>query len=627
MHNLYSFNPYIKGIVTLKGDNYILLKEKMHYIKVYVKDPNEFSIGYKIEIYSKELESSYRNVKNTFSYERYKYRKMIYDEVKLISYKSVKNTFSIYRLRGIIINYIDKHYSENSALYLKELVLGISSFDQSYKEGLQKLGIIYLIAISGLHISIIKNILKKFLDLINVQSEISSFITSFILIIYGLLSINSISIRRAIIMNVTSDIAEVFNKKIDKLDSLSFSLFINLLINPFEVFSLGFYLSYLSTFVILINEFKNKYITNIFIISFSVPILLYFNHEISIFIILYSLAFAPIFSYFLIPFTYLTIVFYPIGFIYEFTLKILNSILTVSNNINLMISFSIESPLFVFIILFLLLCLYKNIKDKKKTIIYSISIGLTFLVSFTSSRFSFYPKVEMIDVGQGDSILLRSGFKVALIDTGESDNYDTTITYIKSMNIRRLDCVFISHTDSDHYGEYADISSSFIVKHFYLYKDNLDIKMGAFKIKSYCNVVEGNPNDSSMCLFVKIYNQTYLFTGDIESKGEDYILTKDIKDVTYLKVAHHGSNSSSKEELISKLNPKVSLISVGLNNSYGHPTEKVLERLNRYSKYIYRTDLDGSITITHHIAFSTIKTYRHNYILPMDFLNKFNIIY
>ena len=150
--------------------------------------------------------------------------------------------------------------------------------------------------------------------------------------------------------------------------------------------------------------------------------------------------------------------------------------------------------------------------------------------------------------------------------------------------------------------------------------------MGAFHIKSYSNYIEGNPNDSSMCLYIEVLKESYLFTGDIEKEGEKYILSKDIKDITYLKVAHHGSNTSSCEELISKLKPKVSLISVGLNNNYNHPSKEVLDRLKKYSKYIYRTDLNGSINITHFYGFSIINTYMHSYVLPINYIENIRLI-
>ena len=124
-------------------------------------------------------------------------------------------------------------------------------------------------------------------------------------------------------------------------------------------------------------------------------------------------------------------------------------------------------------------------------------------------------------------------------------------------------------------------------------------------------------------MYMKIYDRTILFTGDIEDGGERYILTKDIKDLTILKVAHHGSITSSSDEFINKMKPTVSLISVGLNNEYNHPDIKVIERLENINSYIYRSDYDGSVTITFLKNTLFIKTYKKSDIIP---INRRNII-
>ena len=150
--------------------------------------------------------------------------------------------------------------------------------------------------------------------------------------------------------------------------------------------------------------------------------------------------------------------------------------------------------------------------------------------------------------------------------------------------------------------------------------------MGSFHIKSYCEYLDSNPNDSSMCLKVNDFNKTYFFSGDIEKLGEKYIVENtDILNIDYLKVPHHGSKTSSSLELLNKLNPKISIISVGLNNRYGHPNKEVLNRLNNYSKDIYRTDYMGSINIIHLFGLDIIYTYRSTYFLPFDYLNNFKI--
>ena len=106
--------------------------------------------------------------------------------------------------------------------------------------------------------------------------------------------------------------------------------------------------------------------------------------------------------------------------------------------------------------------------------------------------------------------------------------------------------------------------------------------------------VYDNENDNSSVIYLKFNNYKFLFMGDAGIEKEKDILDKyNISDIDVLKVGHHGSNTSSSKEFISKVKPKYSLISVGKNNRYGHPKEEVLNTLK--SSKIYRTDLDGSI--------------------------------
>ena len=103
-----------------------------------------------------------------------------------------------------------------------------------------------------------------------------------------------------------------------------------------------------------------------------------------------------------------------------------------------------------------------------------------------------------------------------------------------------------------------------------------------------------NENDNSSVIYFNYYNYKFLFMGDASTEREKDILEKyNLKDVDFLKVGHHGSNTSSSEEFINSINPKYSLISVGKNNRYGHPNKEVLDTLN--DSKIYRTDQDGSI--------------------------------
>lgn len=625
-YTTYFYDGSIKGVVDSKGDNYIIIKERLHYIKFYTNKVSEFKIGDKIIAYGKEKITSDRSVEYTFSYTRYKIRKRIYSEANLIGYDYIKHTISLVSLKGKIIDYIDNKFDTFGSIYIKELVLGINVFDDEISKEISNLGIIYLFAISGLHIEILSSLITKSLDKLNVPKEIVTIIDTITLIIYSLITTLSISILRVVIMKTIKNISSFFYINLPKLDVLAYSLLLSLLINPFEILSIGFYLTFLSCGIMYLKDNSNFFLTTIIILSFNIPIILYYNHQISLFIVIYSLLFGYIFSYFFIPFTYLSFIFFPLSFIYEGLSSFLSRMISISNELNLTINYSIVNPIMLIIVMVLLFKLYKELGDKNKLKINLALLSGFIILNYLAGSFSLFPKVKVIDVGQGDSIMLHHLFSVTLIDTGEKDNYDTTINYLKSQNIHTLKYVFISHEDSDHYGEYFDISTNFKVKNFYMYEDELNLQMGSFKIRSYSNKDGTNENDRSMCLYIKVFNQSYFFSGDIENEGENYISNLNLDKVTYLKVPHHGSKTSSSDNLLEMLKPKVSLISCGLNNKYGHPDKEVLNRLNKYSRYIYRTDLQGSINIIHLPFFSVIRTYKTSYLIPFDFIKDLKVI-
>ena len=232
-------------------------------------------------------------------------------------------------------------------------------------------------------------------------------------------------------------------------------------------------------------------------------------------------------------------------------------------------------------------------------------------------------EILFLDVSQGDSILLHyphNKYNI-LIDTGGNYNYEISkniiIPYLKSKGINKIDYLILTHGDYDHMGESINLIENFKVEKVIFNCDEFNdlekelIKvLEKKKIKYYSCIKElyidknklqflntkeyDNENDNSSVIYFNYYNYKFLFMGDASTEREKDILEKyNLKDVDFLKVGHHGSNTSSSEEFINSINPKYSLISVGKNNRYGHPNKEVLDTLN--DSKIYRTDQDGSI--------------------------------
>lgn len=227
----------------------------------------------------------------------------------------------------------------------------------------------------------------------------------------------------------------------------------------------------------------------------------------------------------------------------------------------------------------------------------------------------------MIDVGQGDcSLIITPMNKKILIDSGGSENYDVgkniLFPYLLDKGVTQIDYIIISHFDTDHCKGFEYVMNNLKVKNAIIskqaedsenYKEFLKIakkrKINLIVVdigdkisieKDICfyvlwpdskNFISENALNNNSIVCKLIYkNFSILFTGDIEKIAEEGILKKydsnlNILKSTILKVAHHGSKSSSIEELLSKVKPKIALIGVGENNKFGHPNDNVLERL------------------------------------------------
>jgi len=234
--------------------------------------------------------------------------------------------------------------------------------------------------------------------------------------------------------------------------------------------------------------------------------------------------------------------------------------------------------------------------------------------------------VHFIDVGQGDSILIQVNSKNLLIDSGPSASKDKLVKYLNSLKISKLDYIIATHPHEDHIGNMSYIIDNFEVLNFYAPKVNSntkafetmveslvikDLKIKVLKpnIKSIylgentkvdvfspiSNEYE-NLNNFSSIIKISYGTTSFLFTGDSEELSEKEVLTQgyDLKS-DVLKVGHHGSSSSTSKRFLDAVDPYIAVISVGKDNSYGHPSQEVLSRLKDLT--IYQTDLDGNILI------------------------------
>ena len=234
--------------------------------------------------------------------------------------------------------------------------------------------------------------------------------------------------------------------------------------------------------------------------------------------------------------------------------------------------------------------------------------------------------VKFIDVGQGDSILICSNGYNALIDFGnESDFGSELLNDLESYGVDRLDCVILSHYDTDHVGGGAKVIGGIETKYAVLPEqddrsensyDNFCyaleeskteihtarlgtvINIGEFEITVLAyNRDAKSSNDKSVVVMAEIQGKKFLFTGDAGVEVEQQMLADKINvDCDVYKAAHHGSRNSNSEEFVSAASPEFAVLSVGASNSYGHPHTEVIDILEEAGAKIYRTDRMGDIT-------------------------------
>ena len=259
---------------------------------------------------------------------------------------------------------------------------------------------------------------------------------------------------------------------------------------------------------------------------------------------------------------------------------------------------------------FILIIIMLNLGRKRAKVNANIILLSIMVLIFSISKDRGEISYQMIDIGQGDAFLLNDKGNYYMIDVGgpKYKNYDSgekiLLPYLKSLGIREIEGIFISHEDKDHMGNLDLVCDNFDVKNIYTNKLNEDslrkykphiLKKGdRIELKSgYITVIdEGydyDENANSLGLILDIRGVRIMTLGDLPSEFE-----KNIKDTAHiLKLSHHGSKTSTKREFVEKVNPKIVLISAGRNNVYGHPHREVLD--NVYDRKIYNTQTDGMV--------------------------------
>lgn len=580
--------------------------------------------------------------------------KVNYYAVKILKSDSdSKLNIFIRSIRNKIKENYNRTMPEQDAKFVSSVILGENDVDEVTLNSFRVTGISHIIAVSGFNFGLLTVFMIYLLALLHIK-RFSTPIVIPVLILYTMITGSPPSAIRSVIMACMVLIASSIGRENNPLNSISFAAIIILLINPLMLYDIGFQLSFVATLAIiyLYNPIKNK--LNIKseklkeAISLTIaaqigtiPIVLYFFHNISLISIIPNIIIVPLVSItviigflsiifgFILPYLafLLNVINIPIVEIVLFLTKIFGSIPFASINVPI-------PPLYIILLYYVLILvaissLDKNRKIKMGALISIITVTLVFINLIIPKGLD----VTFLDVGQGDSTYVETPHRSKiLIDGGGSMSFNgeasfdvgqnILLPYLYYKNADSLDAIFISHTDYDHIGGILTILGNINVKKIFIgkqvqndknYEELLKlvhsrgiplIELSKDDVVSIDNIIftilnpgensiqENAVNNNALVFKMSYKDVDILFTGDIERPTEDVLKNMDI-DSEVLKVPHHGSSTSSSKEFIDKVNPKISIIEVGKNN-YGQPNKDVIEYLSRKSK-LYRTDLDGAI--------------------------------
>ena len=615
-----SLNLTLSNKIKIKAKYYFKdEQEKRNFVKYYdLKD--------KIKIDYEVVELKKNNNKELFNYYKYLKNKNININILIHKISLVQKTKNpLYIIKNKIYRYID---SKKTSKYMKAFILGNNEIDKEYKKIYQKLGINHLFAISGMHISIFTMLFLKLFKLLKIDEDKRYILVSIILVFYMFLTSFSASITRAGVFFILLAINKIYYFYIKPINVLLLTVSLILFINPYFILDIGFIYSSLISFFLIVyssyledlSYFKSLLFVSIISLIVSFPITIYLNFEINILSFIFNLFYVPFVSIIFFPLLLINLIL-PIDFLISFLIFIMEYISKLVINFSIFLTFK---KIFIFVIFYYLLILLFTFTKFKKIVI-SLFIGLVLLHSNINYLYH-HSNLYMIDIGQGDSFLLYDNYEAILIDTGgvfkskTNQTEDILIPLFKSLGIKKINKIIMTHGDFDHLGNSYSLVDKFKVDKVYfnhnsynknelrliekLKKKKIDYeKMNSIKTKNFylenLNYMHtDNENDASLVINIRYKNKYMLFMGDASIKTEKYLLNNyNFSNIDILKVGHHGSITSTSENFLKEIRPKIGLISCALVNKFKHPSNEVIKRLKKYNITLYQTRYDGGVKI------------------------------
>ncbi|MBQ3515097.1 MAG: ComEC/Rec2 family competence protein [Lachnospiraceae bacterium] len=580
--------------------------------------------------------------------------------------------------------------AENAGILTGILLGDKTGLSEEDKIRYQEAGISHILAISGLHMGCIGMSLFRFLRKRRVSYFSSAFLAILILLLYTFMVGNSVSMERAFLMLFIVLIGEVMGRKSDLLTTLSLVAAIVVVKQPFVLLHSTFYLSFLAVYSLAVfpgwieKVWKGKSVWKQYFMSgFCVqlglfPVFAESNHYLVTYSFLTNFLVLFFFSYFLTASILISILSFVLpktaGFLLNFIEIYLEGVRFITKINQMLPCYKIRiphNPWWWYAIYYVLIVLsfyilgkssenmvnercskdrkrkvwdgYKELKQngliksvkvsfctlfrEKKSCFYVLCFWLLFFFGMYGFHHQGKLHVAVLDVGQGDGILLKQEGGINLLIDGGSSSKKQLGKYIlvpamDYYGIEQIDYAFVSHLDADHisgvvellemgkikkvvisaYTAENDLKDSELMQYLndentMIVTEGMELYQKDLKIKILSPENDGtyeNANESSMVMELSYHGKTMLFTGDIGEDTEAALLEKVSKEIDFLKVPHHGSKYSTSEPFLDRIKPTNAVISCG-NNHYGHPSEEVLERLIKRGIRIHNTKEEGAM--------------------------------
>jgi competence protein ComEC len=545
---------------------------------------------------------------------------------------------------------------EQQAGIMEAMLLGVSGdLDSEIKDLYRRNGIAHILAISALHISILGATLYRLLRKLGLSYPLAGIPVILLLIAYGWMTGFSSSTIRAVMMFSLMLIGDMLGRTYDMLTAAGIACLYMLIEQPVRILDAGFLLSFSAVLTLGLlspaveellpwdSRWKNSLVSGIMIQIITAPIIIHFYYEFPVYGFLLNFIVIPLmtpliicgmlglFLYPCLPSAGAAVI-QPCGWIlmlYQWLCEHVEQLPGAVLHIGVMAWWEI---LLYYVVLVGIYMLWKYRRRSMILIWLALYIGILLLTS------PHQLQITMLDVGQGDSILLQTPDGQMILLDGGSSTRSSIGTYVitpavKYYGSNQLDYVFVSHMDSDHVNgieeliersmnhglqikrlvlpKTADGDAEFeaLIQQaqnagiaVYIMNQGETIQMGRVVLQCLYPGDTGSEGDSannnSMVISVSYGSFDMLFTGDLEAIGEQLLMEQQVLGrYNVLKVGHHGSSGASSRIFLEQIQPEIALISCGRKNRYGHPHEETLERLQEQNAEVYCTKEDGAIVL------------------------------